>query len=156
MNKEMNDLTIYKIEVSPFSHEDVIRLIHESVQERIDQNLNFIVPTMSVDEHKEKTKDSIVIVAYKNNDLLGAASTTILKDKDGNDYAYEEMMYVTSSCKKGGIGSKMQQKRIEIAKENGCPYTISDTAEKAMSSVKWHPRNWYKLVGLRRYMKTNY
>ena len=156
MSTENNELTICKIEDSPFSYEDVIKLIRESVQERLDQGLNFIVATMSADEYREKTKDSIVIVVYRGDELLGTACSTIKTDQDGKKYSYEEMMYVTPYCKRGGLGSKMQQKRIEIAKENGCAYTISDTAEDAKSSVKWHLKNGYNLVELRSYEKTNY
>ncbi len=156
MKTENNDLTICRLEESPFSYEDVMKLIHASVQERLDQNINFVVARMSADEYKEKTKNSIVVVAYRNNELLGTACTTILKDKNGCNFAAEEMMYVSPNSKRGGIGSKMQKKRIEIAKENGCAYTISSTAEKALSSVKWHLKNGYNLVELRSYHNTNY
>lgn len=156
MKDEKKDLIICRIKDSPFSYDDLMQLIYASVQERLDQGLNFIVASMSADDYREKTKDSIVIVAYRDNDLLGTACSTIKKDKHGKNFSYEEMIYVSPECKRGGLGSKMQLKRIEVAKENGCPYTISDTAEGATSSVRWHLKNGYKLVGLRSYEKTNY
>lgn len=150
------NLILCKLEESPFTHHDVMGLIRESVQERLDQGLDFIVASWTPEEYRERTKDSIVIVAYQGNDLLGTACSTISKDKNGKKYSYEEMMYVSPKSKRGGIGSKMQKKRIEIAKENGCAYTISDTAEGATSSVKWHLKNGYRLVKLRSYSGNNY
>jgi L-amino acid N-acyltransferase YncA len=111
---------------------------------------------MTSEQLREKSRNSIVIVVYRRDELLGTACSTILKDKHGKNYSYEERIYVTPKCKRGGIGSKMHNKRILIAKENGCEYTISDTAEGALSSVKWHLKNGYKLVGLRSYYGTNY
>lgn len=156
MSTENNELTICRIEDSPFTYDELIKMIHASVQERVEQNLNFTVLRMSADDYRDKNKDGYVLVAYRDHDLLGTACTHIYKDGEGNNYSYKEHMFVNPKCKRCGIGTLLQKKCVEIAKSNGCSYIISDTAVGAKSSVKWHLKNGSKIVALRSFPSTNY
>lgn len=153
---ETEDLIISRIEDSPFSYDDLMALIRASVQERVEQRIEFNVTRMTVEEFKSKTKNSIVLIAYTDHDLCGTACITILKDKKNNSFAYHEHIFVSPECKRKGIGTKLLKEHIEISKDYGCSYILSDTAINAKSSVKWHLKNGFKLIGLHSFSSTDY
>ncbi len=140
------------------SWDELAQLYHEAFQERLDQGLNFICSSFTPDFLKQHCANSIVLVAIDkdNNDALaGAAIIEIKHDKKGT-WGYLTDVGISPDYKRRGIGSKLEEKRIAIAKANHCAFVMSDTAVPAKSSVNWHLKNGFKLVELMSWPNTNY
>lgn len=140
------------------SWDELAQLYHEAFQERLDQGLNFICSSFTPDFLKQHCANSIVVVAIDkdNNDALtGAAIIEIKHDKKGT-WGYLTDMGISPNYKRCGIGSKLEEKRIAIAKANNCTFVMSDTAVPAKSSVNWHLKNGFKIVELMSWPNTNY
>lgn len=153
-----SDLKITRIEESPFSYDDIVVLLHESFEERLNQGLHFTCSYMTVGQFKERTNNSIVLVAW-NQVCDGASGTVTLslrKDKKGVIYGYHENLAINPVAKGQGVASLLQKACIEIIKDNGGEYEMSDTATKAVSSVQWHLKNGFKKIALRSFSSTNY
>ena len=152
-------IVIKKIVETSFTYEDVIALIHESFKERLEQGLNFTCSFMTADDYKAKLgKDGITLVAYdeETNILYGTAMTHIYKDSKGCNYAYNEYLAIAPIAKRKGIGSRLLKAREDIAIENNCDYVMSDTSVNADSSVAYHLKNGFRIIGFKSYGSTNY
>lgn len=152
------DIVITSIDVSPFSNEDVVNLLHESFQERLGQGLEFTCSTMTVDSFKNRTKNGTILVAWDSdiNDLLGTATVTLRTDSKGIVYGYHENLAIRPKAKRLGIGTKLLEEHIIIVINAGGQYVLSDTAVGAESSVRWHLKNGFKIIALRSFPSTNY
>jgi GNAT superfamily N-acetyltransferase len=140
------------------SWEELTKLYHEAFQERLDQGMNFICSSFTPEYLEQLSAGSIILVALDkdNNDALaGAAIIEIKHDKKGT-WGYLTDMGISPDYKRCGIGSKLEEKRIAIAKANNCSFVMSDTAVPAKSSVKWHLKNGFKIVELMSWPNTNY
>jgi ribosomal protein S18 acetylase RimI-like enzyme len=153
MNIEIEEINKKKV-----PYEDVLDLIHSSYEERMRQGLYFTCSSMSVDEFKSRTKKSIVLVAVDkdNSRLLGTGSISFLTDKKGILYGYIEYAAVAPEFKRCGVGSKLLEKRLKIARDMGAKYVLSDTAVGAKSSIKYHKKNGFRIILLAHYPTTNY
>lgn len=149
-------MVICRIEDSPFSYDELMNLIYSSVEERVEQNLIFNVSKMSASDFRNKNKDGIILVAFNNNELIGTSCIHILTDNKGKNFAYHEHVFVNPKSKRSGVASKLMEKHVETAYSNGCLYIISDTAVKAKSSVRWHLKNGFRIIGLYSFKSTNY
>ena len=151
-------LKIDKLETSPFSYEEVANLMHLSFEERLAQGLQFTCSSMTASQFRKKTEKGIVLVAWdtESTSLLGTATVSIRKDKKGIVYGYNEYLAIHPSAKRLGLGTRLLEERIIVIIRAGGQYVISDTAVGADSSVKWHLKNGFKIVGLKSYLSTNY
>ena len=152
------NIVIRRKEETSVTYEQIVDLIHESFKERLEQGLRFTCSFMGVDEYKRKTEHSIIIVAIldETEELVGTASVQIQQDNRGRIYGYNEFVAVKPDKKRLGIGKKTEEAIISIAQTHNCNYIISDTAVGAKSSIKWHKKNGYKIVGLKSWDTTNY
>ena len=152
-------IVIKNITETLFSFDDVVSLMHKAFEERLEQGLKFTCSNMSVEEYKNRLKSGggVTLVAYddENNFLYGTAMLHIYKDKRGNKYAYNENLAVVPYAKRKGIGTLLLKVIEEIAITNNCDYIGSDTSIGAKSSVKWHLKNGFKIVGYKSYNTTN-
>lgn len=139
------------------SYEDIVNLLHESFQERLEQGLKYTCSYINVEQFIEKTRNGIILVAIdsNNNELVGTGTINIIKYKR-HKYGYFEYDAISSKYKRKGIASKLIKKRKQIAINNGCEYILSDTSTKATSAVIYHLKNGFKIVGLESYRSTNY
>ena len=156
--KERDGVVISRIEQSPFTIDDVIELMHDSFEERLDEGLNFTCSTMTVSQFLQKTKNSIVFVAWhkEKQQLLGTATITIHCDAQNITYGYNEYNAVSPKVKRLGIGTKLLKECVCVVQSNGGQYIMSDTAVEAYSSVGFHLKNGFKITGLESYQSTNY
>ena len=152
------NILIDEIKKTSCSYENVVSLIRQSFEERISQGLVFTCSSMSVDEFMNRTKDSIVLVAIDkdSNRLLGTGTISLRTDKRGILYGYIEYAAIAPDLKRCGIGSKLLAAREKIAKEKGAKYILSDTAVGAVSSIKYHKKNGFRIILLTHYPTTNY
>ncbi len=139
------------------SWEELTKLFHEAFQERLDQGLHFTCSYFTPEDLERRSANNVVLVATDKDTgaLAGTAFVEIVNDEKGT-WGYLSNMAISPNIKRCGIGSKLEQRRIEIAKANGCKYVISDTAKGADSSVAWHKKNGFRIVGLESFKSTNY
>ncbi len=137
--------------------EELVNLFHESFQERLDQGLHFTCSDFTPEDLERRRANNVILLAIdKDNDILaGAAFVEIVHDKKGT-WGYLSNMAIKPDYKRCGIGSKLEDGRIEIANANGCSYVISDTAMGAKSSVNWHRKNGFVPFTLHSFQSTNY
>jgi len=139
------------------SWEELTKLFHEAFQERLDQGLHFTCSYFTPEDLERRSANNVVLVATDKDTgaLVGTASVEIVNDEKGT-WGYFSNMAISPKFKRCGIGSKLVQRRIEIAKANGCSYVISDTAMGAKSSVNWHRKNGFVPFTLHSFQSTNY
>lgn len=152
------DIIIKKKEETNISYEQIINLIHESFEERLNQGLQFTCSFMTAEDFEKRNTDGIVLVAIDNktNDLIGTATIHIKTDEHGILYGYSEYLAISSKKKRCGIGTLLDKECERICKKAKCEYIMCDTATEAKSSVKYHLKMGFKIVGLESYSSTNY
>lgn len=137
------------------SWEELVNLFHESFQERLDQGLNFTCSFFTPEDLERRSANSVVLVAFdKDNDnrLVGTVSFNQLSEKK----AEHLNLAVTPSYKHAGVATQLLLALLDFAYGSGCNYIVSDTAEQAISSVKWHKKNGFYPIALRSFGSTNY
>lgn len=154
----MDDIQILRLEESPFSYEDIVGLLHLSFEERVKQGLLFTCSSMTVDEYAEKVKGGTVLIAVDNDrkTLLGTVSYLTGDDSKREKYAHLQYLAVLPGCKRGGIATLLFARVLEDLSVTDVKYIMSDTATGADSSVRWHKKNGFKIIGLKSSPRTNY
>lgn len=139
------------------SWEELTQLFHEAFQERLDQGLHFTCSYFTPEDLERRSANNVVLVAIdKDKVALAGAAFVEIKHDDNGTWGYLSNMAIKPNYKRCGIGSKLEEQRIAIAKANGCSYVISDTAVGATSSVKWHLKNGFRKYELFSFKSTNY
>ena len=139
------------------SWQDLADLLHQAFEERVQQGLHFTCSYLTAAELESSSKGSIVMMACDRDSgqLLGTGSMKI--EGEGEDrHAYQFNLAVRPGLKRNGISTQLHKARIEIAKSQNCAYILSDTAIGATSSVKWHLKNGFRIIGLHSFYETNY
>lgn len=150
---------IDRLDSSPFSCDDVVQLMHRSFEEHIKEGLFFTCSSLTVSQFVDNTRKGLVLVAWDTTDitsLLGTATVTLKRDKHNVVYGYHEYLAINPSAKRLGIGTRLLKACISIISKAGGEYVMSDTAVGANSSVKWHKKNGFKIVGLESFASTKY
>ena len=137
---------IKKLQDTSYTYRDVVDLLHEAFQERLEQGLNYTCSTMTEEQFRNKTADGIVYVAIDDaTGLCGTATLTIKTDTKGIKYGYNEYNGIRSDIKGKGIGTMLYIYRERESVQNGCEYLLSDTSTQATSAVKYHLKNGFKI-----------
>ena len=134
-------------------------MIHAAFQERREEGLLFSCLSITEDEFRAKVgDDGVVFVAFDLEDgrLLGTSVTHQRKDKKGVLYGYNELLAVHPDARRCGIASSMLKTRLDYHRQAGSEYVLSDTASGATSSIRYHLKNGFKIIGLRSFPQTNY
>lgn len=130
--------------------EDVYNLIQVVYQERVRQGMRFWSTTVTYDEFVDEFRknNAIVIVATDANshELVGSG-TMYIKHSKSHKYAHYTNAVVLPSRQREGIGSKIKEFRDKVAILSGCEYITCTTGVNAISSVNWHLKNGYKIIG---------
>lgn len=133
------------IEVNGYHIEDILSLIKEAYGERAKEGISFATLSYTIDDFlAERTDSDYWFLAFdKDNHLYGTARLTI-KDKSG-----EICNFAVSPNSQGKhVGSQLLQAANLFAKEKGLDHVISYTATHAISSVKCHCNNGFKIIGI--------
>jgi len=140
------------------SYEDIVHLIHKSFEDRLKQGLKFTCSFLTVEEYKKDTAKGTVFVALDKDtqELLGTATVNVKKDIYGVTYGYNEYVAIAPKAQRQGIASQLLKECEKIVKEAGAEYIFSDTAVEAKSSIQYHLKNGFKIIGLHSYPSTNY
>ena len=152
------NVIIKRLDETDVSYEQIVSLMHKSFEERLQQGLNFTCSFMSVEQYKEKNADGIVFVALDedSNELMGSIAVHIRTDSENKNYGYNEFLAVSPKAKRLGIGTKLARACERVVQEVGGTYIMCDTAVGATSSVRYHLKQGFKIIGLRSYSSTNY
>lgn len=133
----------------------LLDVLHEAFRERLQENLNFGCATFNLEDLKRNTENAYVITVNDGQNLLGFVSLTI-REKGGIHYGVHEFLSVSPKMKRKGIGSLLFNEVLLLAKKQNLMFISSTTSVKAISSVKWHLKNGFKIFRLLSYPSTNY
>ena len=149
-------IVIVPFSQSGFSYEELLKLIHESFQERLDQGLEFTCSAMTVEQFKVRMKDGVVFVAVDSSSqsLIGTLSCHLFMGK--SIHGYIEYLAIRPDYKRQGVGTLLYNEIERFALDKKASYFESDTAVRAKSSVRWHIDLGFKIIGLNSYSSTNY
>lgn len=154
------DIEIKQLQETDYTYEQIVDLMHDSFKERMEQGLMFTSCTMDVETFKRKYSDGVIIVGYnkENGELLAFYTFHLFNEKRNKNRkdGYLEQLAVSPKAKRTGIGTKMLDAILAIAQQIGATYMLSDTACRAVSSVRWHFKNQFLLYGLESYSSTDY
>ena len=158
MEKFSNNIVVALIEETDFTIKDLVELLHDVFKERLDQGMNFLPAVITEEQLRKRTENSIIVVAYDVNTHLMVASGTldVHSAKVGHKYGKISNMAVRKNMQGYGLASYIYKYRERESIKNGCSYILSNTAVNAISSVKYHLKNGFKIVGLISHANTNY
>ncbi|MBQ8070223.1 MAG: GNAT family N-acetyltransferase [Bacteroidales bacterium] len=151
-------IEVKRLDQTAFTVADVVELIHRAFKERKDEGLFFSCADISVEEYIEKVGNGVIFVAVDtvSGHLLGTGVTHFRKDKKGHQYGFNELLAIDPEARRMGIASAMLKARADYNLEKGSEYLASDTAVGADSSVKYHFKNGFRIVGMVSFPQTNY
>lgn len=137
--------------------DDLANLLHESFEERLQQGLHFSCSYLTAEDLKKRSANSIVLTAIDidSGNLAGTVSFDFYS-KNNCCWAYHYNLAISPRYKRHGIATLLLDAGISIARERGCEYINSDTAVGAKSSVKWHKKNGFRIIGINSWAKGNY
>ena len=150
------NIVIDTIKNTTVTYKQVIDLMHESFEERLEQGLHFSCSSMTEQYFTERTKGSEVIVAIDKDTraLLGTATFHIYELSRSMDFEY---VAIAPQCKGHGIATMIfTQYVLPMAESSGCGYILSTTATKADSSIRWHKKQGFRIIGQASFSDTNY
>lgn len=152
------NVIIKKREEANISYEQIVDLMHASFEERLQQGLNFQCSSMTVDEFKKNTESSTILVAIDSDSgmFLGFDVVTIKENRKYVKYAVIQDLSISPKVKRCGVGSLLLKEGLRLVNTAGCKYIMSTTAVDAESSVKFHLKQGYKIIGLDSFPTTNY
>ena len=96
---------------------------------------------------KHKVEDYPIIVAEKNEEVLGWASLSKWSEKEGYKYTVKNSVYVDSENRNKGIGKKLLEKIISKARKRGFKNMIALITEGNEVSIILHERFGFEKVG---------
>jgi phosphinothricin acetyltransferase len=96
---------------------------------------------------KHKEEDYPIIVAEKNEEVLGWASLSKWSEKEGYKYTVENSVYVDSKNRNKGIGKKLLEKLISKAHKREFKNIIALITEGNEVSIILHERFDFEKVG---------
>lgn len=145
----MAALIVKKIEDTEFSKREVFDLILESFQERLDQGINYSLFSMSYEKYLKVVENDVILLAYDPDSriILGTITISFRKNKKKETYAYMDFVATANNVKNHGVGSALYKEVVNLCKDNGCKYIESITSIKAYSSVRWHKKMGFKIIG---------
>ena len=137
--------------------EEMVSLLHESFRERQLQGLNFSCASFTTEELKSHlSSDAIVFGAIDDEKLIGMLILNRQSVRKGIKFAYHEYLAVSSCVKRQGIGTALFVEMKRKAVSLGLDFVLSDTADKADSSVRYHLKNGFKIFGKSHYSNRTY
>lgn len=133
---------------------ELLQMIHSSFEEHRLNGLNFTCSSYTLTDIKEKIlSGAYFIVLSQTNEIIGITSCTLdLK----RETAYANISAVSPKAKRMGIGSRLLKERTEFLKKEGIKSLFADTAVNAVSSVEWHKKSGFHIIGLESFKSTNY
>ncbi len=143
-------VVIKKLEETGVTHEELFSLIKEVFLKREEEGIHVSYTDFTIDDFNLHVKDAIVFVAVdeKNGKPVGMVSLRLFRDGERlREYGYEELLAVSNTVQRLGVGSQLFKAEKMAAKDLGLSYIKSDTSVKATSSVTFHKKRGYIING---------
>lgn len=141
--------------ISDTLYAEALELIHRSYDEHLKNGIEFTCSRFTLDDLKSKTKDGYITTAIGEDGRLAGFHFFSIR----GSAAYCEFMTVSPDCKRRGVGTRIFDEEVGFLTRIGrrtVKCIIADTSVLAVSSVRWHIRNGYKIIGLASYGSTGY
>ena len=126
-------------------------LIHRSFEEHINHGIVFTCSNFTLDDLKKKTDNGYITTVLLDRKLIGFHYFSI-----SGECAYGEFLAINPEYKRQGIASEILRKETKFLLDKGIVCLIEDTSADALSSVKYHLKNGYRIVGFASYRSTDY
>lgn len=151
-------IRVYRREATDISYRQIVDLLHDSFQERLEQGLYYTCSFLTEEKYIQKTQEAIIFVAIDEDtkEFVGTNTLMIFSDKNRKKYGYMEYVAISNTCKRSGVGTLLIDSLHKEAESQHCSFVLSDTSTKAESAVRYHLKNGFKIVGLESYRSTNY
>ena len=111
----------------------------------------FDTETKTVENRKEwflnRDENFPVIVAEKNNEIVGFASLNRWSDRKAYDITAENSLYIDAKYRNQGIGKKLLEVLIGIGKETNLISILARISEGNEQSIYLHELNGFEKVG---------
>ena len=151
----MNENDIY-IRVANLSDAEVLRNIYAPYVEETAITFEYEVPT--IEEFTRRVKKVLerypYLVAVSENEIVGYAYASPLKERKAYDWAVELSIYVKQDCRGKGVGRKLYNKLEETLKQQNIlnlyaciAYPGEENTHLTDDSVKFHEHMGYKIIG---------
>lgn len=137
-------------------YDQLFKLMKDAFREREEQGLNFGAVRANFESFQSALKDKTIIVAKKIGDNQDEEIIGFQKISFQQNFMDCGLVAVSPQYKRQGVGKLLFEKSKELAIANHCDYMTANTATGAKSSVKWHLKNGYRIVGLRSFFSKNY
>ena len=146
------------LESTGFSYDDLVNLLHIAFQERANQGLFFSCYNFTVDDYKRNTNGGTTFIAYDSDkhELYGMLALTLRRDKEGILYGNHEYLAVSPASQHTGVATRLFQLCEKRCIEMNASYILSDTAIGAKSSVRYHLKQGFQIIGYEAFSNTNY
>lgn len=132
---------VLSIERAPFNM--VNQLLYDSFEERLANDINFDCASFTDDELKFLTSPGIIITIWDYEVLVGSVFLGIQRRYSFFKCGFHEYLAVKPNNKNTGIGTKLQNVVVNVAKALDLDIILSSTAIPADSSVRWHKKNGF-------------
>lgn len=94
------------------------------------------------------SKNFPVIVAEKDNQLIGFGMYSEFRFREAYKYTVEHSVYVNQNSHGNGVGKMLLETLITIAKEQGLHTMIGVIDSENESSITFHEKFGFKIVGV--------
>lgn len=140
------------IQIRPYSEADVPAILAIVNDNILHSTSLYDYEPRSLDRQcellREKTtKNFPVMVAEINGQLAGFGLYGEFRFKDGYKFTVEHSVYVASDFKGKGVGGKLLQSLIELAKQQGLHTMIGVIDAENTESIRFHEKYGFKKVG---------
>lgn len=133
-------------------YEELFQVMKEAFKERFEQGLDFTCLSWSFEEFISKLRNDTILIAKNVDDKIIGFERLYFED----DFVHCGLIAVLPNYKRKGIGSLLFKTAEQLVLSRNCKYMLADTAVDAKSSVKWHLRNGFNIVGIDSGPNTNY
>ncbi len=136
----------------------LLALFKDAFREREEAGVFFPVSRWTTADMQEELSGAMVFVALDKDSgqLKGTCSLYPFQDRNGVLYGHVRHAAISSSAKNSGVGSILMSHIFDVAGNLGMDHLRSGTSVKAKSSVKWHLKNGFRIIGLMSSSKTDY
>lgn len=144
-------VTIKELNETKYTLQDVHSLIKEVYGQLTGEGIHFQALSVTTEELEQKIREhsGVVRVAIdeQTQELMGTATVLFHTDKHGQRFAGFVLGAVRPDAQGSGIGKLMWQQNVECARERGCAYIATSTAENAKSSIEQQIKSGSKKYG---------
>ncbi len=138
---------------------DIQRILNEAHQTNISQGLIYATYNQSLAKLREKTKNSICLVAFVNDEL---AATATVQFRSINHWYHSgeigllKLLAVTPIYRGYKLASSLTKSRLTLSAKMQVPVVVSDSAEQNLAVKHLYLTEGFKIVDCCKYPENNF